>query len=145
MSDRRRPQIAAGHGEKLSRNQERAIAALLAEPTIDAAAKLTGVGERTLRRWLQRPDFAARYADARRALVDNAVRDLQAATGEAVRVLQDVAGNPQTPPAARVAAARTILAEAYRGTELFDLGVRIAKLEQTIEKGPWHDRRAATA
>jgi len=45
-----------GHGEKLSRKQEQAIAALLTCPTIEQAAKAAGVGETTLWRWLQDSD-----------------------------------------------------------------------------------------
>jgi len=39
-----------GHGEKLSRKAEQAIAALLEHATIKAAAKACHVAERTLRR-----------------------------------------------------------------------------------------------
>lgn len=144
MNERRRPQIG-GHGEKLTRKQEAAIAALLAEPTLERAADVTGVAESTLRRWLQRPDFADRYREARQALVDNAVRDLQRACGEAARVLRDVATNPETPATARVAACKAILEQTYKGLEVFDLAERIAKLETSIDKGAWHERRAATA
>jgi hypothetical protein len=39
-----------GHGEKLSRNKEKAISALLNHATIQEAALATEVGESTLRR-----------------------------------------------------------------------------------------------
>jgi hypothetical protein len=42
-----------GHGQKLSRKKESAIAALISLPTIGDAAKLVGIGEKTLFRWLQ--------------------------------------------------------------------------------------------
>ena len=38
----------SGHGEKLTRKQEAAIAALLLQPTITAAAAAVGIGEATL-------------------------------------------------------------------------------------------------
>ena len=40
-----------GHGDKLSRKQEQAIAALLAEPTIEAAAPKADIGLTTLKNW----------------------------------------------------------------------------------------------
>ena len=50
---RKKMGITRGHGEKLSRKQEQAIAALLEQPTIDAAAQVVGVSERTIRNWLK--------------------------------------------------------------------------------------------
>jgi hypothetical protein len=46
-----------GHGAKIGRKQEDAIAAFLTQPTPAEAARQTGVGEKTLRRWLQEPGF----------------------------------------------------------------------------------------
>ena len=58
-----------GHGEKLTRKQEAAIAALLAESSIGAAARKARIGEATLQRWLRLPAFAQAYRDARQQLV----------------------------------------------------------------------------
>jgi hypothetical protein len=81
----------SGHGEKLTRKQEQAIAALLSEPTLDEAAAKTGVAPATLRRWLKEPGFRAAYRQARRELVEGAVGRIQAATGQAVDTLVAVA------------------------------------------------------
>ena len=77
----------AGIGN-LSRKQEQAVAALLSEPTVAAAASSSGVAERTLWRWLQLPAFQAEYRAARRHVVEGAISRLQCATGEAVEALQ---------------------------------------------------------
>jgi hypothetical protein len=37
-----------GHGQKMSRKKEQAIAALLSQPSIARAAKKSGIGEKTL-------------------------------------------------------------------------------------------------
>jgi hypothetical protein len=50
-----------GHGEKLSRKQDLAIAGLLTEPTIGEAAQKAGVSEVTLWRWLKQADFTSAY------------------------------------------------------------------------------------
>jgi hypothetical protein len=55
-----------GHGRKLDRKQEAAIAALLVEPTYAAAAPKAGVGETTLYRGLNQPEF--RVASSRPAV-----------------------------------------------------------------------------
>jgi len=123
--------MTTGHGDKLSRKQEQAIVALIAQPTIPAAAMVTGVADVTLWRWLQRPDFLRAFREARRQVVEQALGEVQAATIDAVQTLRDVMLNPDTPPASRVAAARTILDTAIRGVELLDLESRIADLETT--------------
>jgi hypothetical protein len=55
-----------GHGEKRSRRGEAAIAALLTEPTIEAAAAKARISVRTLKYWLRQPRFQAAYRQARR-------------------------------------------------------------------------------
>ncbi|HET8998938.1 MAG TPA: RNB domain-containing ribonuclease [bacterium] len=77
-----------GHGEKLTRKQEQAIAALLAEPTLGSAARRCGVSETTLWRWLQDEEFQAAYKNARRSAVDAATTCLQQAATEAVACLR---------------------------------------------------------
>jgi hypothetical protein len=44
---------------KFSRKHEQAISALLTQPTLAEAATTVGVGEATLRRWLQQESFQA--------------------------------------------------------------------------------------
>lgn len=131
MTDRRMPQDA-GHGEKLSRKAEAAIAALLVAPTIGAAAERAGVAERTLRTWLRMPAFASAFRRARAELVAAAVADLQRGAAAAVAALVAIVGDAMQPPACRVAAARVILDAGFRGAELVDLSERIAALEARL-------------
>ena len=87
-----------GHGEKLSRNQERAIAALLVHPTMAKAAAAAGVGEVTLWRWLQIPEFKEQYRLARREAVSQAVGHLQGACNVAVPALTDITQDVHSSP-----------------------------------------------
>ena len=120
----------SGHGEKLSRKQEQGIRALLLQPTLVDAATTIGVDERTLRRWL-RDDavFQMAYREARRAVVQHAIVQVQRATGEAVETLRSVMQDAEAPASARVSAAKAILETAVKGVEIEDLEVRIAALE----------------
>ena len=86
-----------GHGEKLSRNQERAIAALLVHPTMLAAAAAAGVGEVTLWRWMQIPEFKEQFRLARREAVSQAVGHLQNACSVAVVALTDISQDVNLP------------------------------------------------
>ena len=123
-----------GHGEKLSRNQEKAISALLIHPTMLAAAAAAGVGEVTLWRWLQIPEFKEQYRLARREAVSQAVGHLQGACSIAVVALTDVAQDVNCPASARVSAARTVLELALKGVELEDLAVRVEELELQVAR-----------
>ena len=113
----------------MTAKQEKAIAALLNEATITAAAANVGVGERTLQTWLGEDRFAEAYRTARRAAGTQAIARLQQVSSAAVSVLVRVMASSETPPATRVAAAKTVLEMAVRAVELEDLEARIALLE----------------
>jgi hypothetical protein len=106
--------MMAGHGERRFRKQEQAIAALLAEPTIAAAAVRAGVSEVTLQRWLREPSFAAAYRRERRRVVESAVARIQAAMVQAVDTLLAVTKGGAK-ESDRVRAAKALLDYAFRG------------------------------
>jgi len=125
-----------GHGEKVTRKAEQAIAALLEHPTLDEAGKACGVSKRSLMRWLQDADFQKKYREAQRAVVDGAIGELQAATVEAVKTLRKNlnCGNSF----AENSAAQAILTHSFKAIELSELSSRIERLEETLgtrEKG----------
>ncbi len=116
-------------GDGLTPKQHKCLAALLAEPTIAAAAARVHVGERTVHTWLLEPTFADAYRVVRRLAVGQAISQLQQASSAAVGVLCDVMTNADERGANRVAAARAVLDYATRAIELEDLEARIALLE----------------
>jgi transposase-like protein len=119
-----------GHGAKLPRKKEQAIAALLTAPSIEAAAQAIGVANATLRRWLADPGFKAEYMAARRDAVSQAVGALQRACLSAVETLRDIMTDKDAPHHARVASARAVLEGALRGIEVEDVLARLDVLEQ---------------
>ena len=106
-----------GHGEKQSRKHEQAIAALLTEPTLAAAAKAVGVGVATLGRWMQDEKFQEDYRKARMEAVGHATAKLQQAAESAVKALRSIVDDEKAPATSRVSAAKTILDAAYRAIE----------------------------
>jgi len=122
-----------GHGEKRSRTEERAIICLLQCSTIESAALACGVSDSTLWRWLQNPEFLAKYKDARRQAVSVAIAALQQATAQAVITLVDIVSNPVAPPGARVAAAKVILDTTFRAIETDDIQTSLDELKQAFE------------
>jgi hypothetical protein len=123
--------VTARDGGKRPRCEELALAALLSEPTIAAAAMKAGIGESTLLRWMAEPDFRARYRAARRQVVEGAIGRLQQAATLAVDALTRnlTCGTP----AVEVGAARSILDQALKAVELVDLAERVEQLEQAAE------------
>jgi hypothetical protein len=102
---------------------ELALAALLTEPTIAAAAKKSGLGERTLRAWLKTPIFGAAFKDRCRAILDAATSALSAAMPDAVECLRRnlTCGNP----AVEIRAAAAILGHGVRAAELMGVVKRL--------------------
>jgi phage terminase small subunit len=120
-----------GHGEKLSRKREQAIAALLSEATVASAAERAGISEVTLWRWLKQPEFKAAYREARRQVVEKAVAQLQQSSWAAsTTLLKLLASNSDS---VRLRAAEAILSHANKGLELIDFEERIAALEEKAE------------
>jgi hypothetical protein len=119
-----------GHGQKLSRHGARVLAALLQHPTVTEAAKASGISERSIFRWLQREDFREQYKAAQRAVVDDAIGELQAATKEAVATLWRnlSCGNH----ASEVRAAQIILERSFKAIEIEELQERIERLEAML-------------
>ena len=69
--------MARGHGEKMSRKGDLLVAALLTEPTLEAAAARAGVAVNTAKNWLKDPAFLAAYREARRRVVEQAGQAMQ--------------------------------------------------------------------
>lgn len=110
---------------------EVAIAALMTHPTIGTAAEAAGLAPRTLRRWLQDPDFASAYRAARREALELTVGMLQSATADAVEALRRNT-DPSKPPGIQVRAATALLTLAFKGIETFELMVKIEDLERRL-------------
>lgn len=112
----------------LSAKQQTALAALLASPTVNAAAEAAGVTARTMFRYLADPVFNRAFRDGRRAAVDHSLAALQTATAEAVEALRRAMKCGK--PTVEVMAARSVLELSIRAVELQDVIERIEELER---------------
>jgi hypothetical protein len=121
-----------GHGAKLGRKQEEAIAALLTQRNTEEAARSIGVAPKTLLRWIQLPEFDKAYRQARHAAFRQSIARLQQASSAAVTTLLRVMVDPGTPPSTKVRAADSILDHSAKAIELEDIEVRVAELERAV-------------
>ncbi|MGD9600160.1 MAG: hypothetical protein AB7P94_17985 [Steroidobacteraceae bacterium] len=126
----------------LTRDQERAVTALMTEPTVAKAAVAAGVGERSIYRWL-RDDatFMAAYRGARRDAFGAAAGVAQRLAPNALVVLAKIMNDTGANTSARVAAAAQVLKFGRDALELDDLAARVEALErsqqETKERRPW--------
>ncbi len=108
---------------------DRAIIALLTQPSIAEAARACDLGESTLRRWLHQPDFAHAYSQARQQAFSVALGSLQNLSEQAVQTLQSLMQDPQISPSVRLSAARTILQMSFKAAQQCTLQARLDQLE----------------
>jgi hypothetical protein len=118
---------------KLGRKYEQAIAALMTQRNVDEAAKVAGVGTRTLWRWLKIPEFQIAYQQARRTAFSQSIARLQQGGSAAATTLIKIMLDPKEPAAARVRAADCILSHGVRAIEIEDLAIRLDQLERAAE------------
>ena len=120
-------------GSARSGRKERAVLALLEQPTVEKAAATVGISDVTLWRWLRTPEFQKAYREAHREAFSQCVARLQNASSAAVGTLLRVMLDRDAPAASRVRAADCVLNHATKAIELEDIEVRVSELERTAE------------
>ena len=70
--------------------QQKALLALLTNPTKERAAAAAGITTKTLRGYLADPEFQAEYKKAFAGLVEDATRQVQQALAPALSTLREV-------------------------------------------------------
>jgi len=98
-----------GHGAKLPRKQEAAIAALMIHRSVEEAAKSISVNPNTLRRWMDLAEFKEAYLKARRDSLSQAYARLHQNAGAAAAVLLKLLADASTKPSTRMQAAKSML------------------------------------
>jgi transposase-like protein len=126
--------LSRGHGDKLERKREAAVAALVEEGTIERAARKVRVSASTLKRWLRTDREMQRlFRAARHELLDRTLFWLQMGSGNAVATLIKNLTNESA--SVQLAAANSLLNHLGRITEQVSLEERLAALEAQIKGG----------
>lgn len=114
----------------LNTNQQRALVALLEAPSVAAAARSTGIGERTLHRWLHEdPEFQTALRRTREHHLTHAATRLQSTAQQAVQALVELLASKDRIEPGRAALIRTALDFAFRAGSYTDLAERLEELE----------------
>lgn len=120
--------------DTLTRNQRRALAALLANRTVTAAAEVIGLRDRQIYRYLELPAFRAALAQAEAEQLNEAGRRLLAGQGRALDTLEEIIEDGAKDSDRRQAAA-TWLDFMFRYRDLAVLEQRLSELEQAVYHG----------
>jgi hypothetical protein len=114
---------------RLSPRKARFASALLTTNTVADAARQAGISERTAFRYLEDPAVQAAVGRGLDDTLADATRQITAAVGKALSVLETILEDPSAPPTSRVAAARLILDAGPRYRQTLDLANRLAVVE----------------
>ena len=109
---------------------ERAAFAVASGQTVVAAARLVGVGERTLRRWMTKPKFRARIRALRNEAFGEAMGLFAGGLANAVRALNGLVLSSDPDVRHRAAVKVAELASRFRQDE--DLAARLEQLEAKL-------------
>ena len=114
----------------LTQKQNKALLALLTQPTREAAAKAAGITSKTLRSYLDDPAFLSEYEKALSGLVKDATRQAQQSLSPALSTLREIVEDSRQPATARISAARSLLEYSMRLTEITEILDQLRELEQ---------------
>lgn len=115
--------------------QQKALLALLTSPTRERAAVTAGITSKTLRGYLEIPEFREAYKKAFAGLVEDTTRQAQQALAPALSTPKEIVEDGEGAAQARVSAARSILEYSLKLTEQLDILERIKALEDTVKEG----------
>ncbi len=113
-------------------NKEKVLVALVETSSIREAAKVSGIGEATIYRFLQDKEFLSEYRNARRQTVESAIAQMQNAASEAVERLKELQYCENPAVAARCA--QIIFENSVKGMETIDILERLEILEDEHRK-----------
>ena len=112
--------------------QQKALLALLTEPTKTKAAGAAGITMKTLRGYLADPEFQAEYKKAFGSMVEDATRQAQQALAPALSTLREIVEDGGENAQARISAARSILEYSMKLTEQNDILSKLQELETEV-------------
>lgn len=105
----------------MTERKQKALAALITYPTREKAAEAAGITSKTIRQYLQDPEFKEAYEKAFAGLVETATRQAQQSLTPALFTLRSIAQDKSQGASVRIQAARALLEYGLRLTEMTDI------------------------
>lgn len=119
----------------LTPKQQKALACLLTEATMEGAAKAAKISKVTLYEWLKQPEFKNALDDARHLLFGDGLATLKAAMTEGIEALRAALNDPEATVANKITAATKLIELALRSHETMEVEARLQALESKVTKG----------
>jgi len=119
-------------GGNYSLKREKALTALMTNPTIKGAAEECGIAEKTLHAWLKEEDFASKVKAAQEEVTRQAIGRILLSIGRSIETLEDIMQDATNNASPRVAAARTLLDYGFKVYELQTVQQRLEALERRL-------------
>jgi predicted phosphoribosyltransferase len=116
----------------LNRNQKNAIDALLRSPSVASAARICGLSERTLWRYLDDEDFSRELRARQEDVLQATATALVGLSQEAIETIQVIMTDDKIHPGTRLRAATNALKLMRDVVELDELAERVAALEEAL-------------
>lgn len=116
----------------MTEKQQKALAALLSQPTKEKAAEVAGICSKTLSRYLEDQEFLREYKRASLSLVDDATRQIQRSMSSAIIRLRRIVESDDEATTNHIQAARALLEYGLRYTEFADI---LRELEEVEGEG----------
>jgi len=123
-----------GHGLDLGRQKDEAIAALLEQATVAAAARSVGISDQTLGRWMKNPEFDAACPAARQANHRQALARLSRRALSYVGSIRNIVADPKVRRATRLEAAQFLIKEASHAREMEDFAAEVSTLFRGLRR-----------
>jgi len=119
--------------DALTARKRRFVMAMMTSPSLVLAASQAGISRRTAERYMADPAVKRALSEALDGVLADVTRQVVGEMAGAVRTLAAIHEAGDMPPAARVSAARSLLVGGPALREAFDLGARVAALEEALE------------
>ncbi|MDD4600427.1 hypothetical protein SDC9_05976 [bioreactor metagenome] len=119
---------------ELTTKQEKAIIALMTQPTLHEAAQSVGVSYVTINSWLKNPFFNQEFKRMRDKAVESALGKIQNSSNNAVNVLIGIMNDESKNANVRVTAAKTIVEFSMKIRDS-DVSAQLEELTQLIKTG----------
>ena len=115
-------------------NKNKALQALLTQPTKKAAAKAAGITTRTLANYLSDPDFMERYREAYQEILEETARAAQQRIAPAFETLQQIIESDTESGQVKITAIRTLLEYSLKLLDVVDTQKRLKELQSIVEE-----------
>jgi transposase-like protein len=132
-----------GHGAKFDRTKEKAIAALLSQPTVDRAAQAADINTKTLQRWMRIPQFDQEYRKAYWDMFSQLTAQFQNVRPFALSRLRNRMTDLSAPATTRVSAAAAVLQ--FTAETLADAENLLLRVQRLVQQPPQPIRRTPPA